>query len=78
MTDVPAEDQLRALVRQAIASARISQAEIARQLGVSTKHLSHMLTGRAALTLTWAEGILGLCGANLVISIQPDQPRSAA
>jgi hypothetical protein len=37
-----------------------------------------MLTGRATLTLTWAEGILGLCGVDLVISIQPDQPRSAA
>jgi hypothetical protein len=39
MTDLPAEDQLRALVRQALADARISQAEVARQFGVSTKHL---------------------------------------
>ncbi|WP_333758844.1 helix-turn-helix domain-containing protein [Streptomyces sp. ISBFB 2968] len=78
MTDLPADDQLRALVRQALAEARISQAEIARQLGLSTKHLSHMLTGRATLTLTWAEGILGLCGMNLQISVQPDQARSAA
>ncbi|MER7053425.1 helix-turn-helix transcriptional regulator [Streptomyces sp. NPDC000351] len=78
MTDQPADDQLRGLVRQALADAGISQAEVARQLGASTKHLSHMLTGRAHLTLTWAEGILGLCGMNLVISVQPDQTRSAA
>ncbi|MGV9588220.1 helix-turn-helix transcriptional regulator [Streptomyces tendae] len=78
MTDLPADDRLRALVRQALTEARISQAEVARQLGVSTKHLSHMLTGRAHLTLTWAEGILGLCGMNLQLAIQPDQPRSAA
>lgn len=78
MTDLPADDRLRALVRQALTDAHISQAEIARQLGVSTKHLSHMLTGRAHLTLTWAEGILGLCGMNLQLSTQADQPRSAA
>ena len=78
MTDLPADDRLRILVRQALAQARISQAEIARQLGLSTKHLSHMLTGRATLTLTWAEGILGLCGMNLQLSTQADQPRSAA
>ncbi|WP_432130578.1 helix-turn-helix domain-containing protein [Streptomyces tendae] len=78
MTDLPADDRLRVLVRQALTDARISQAEVARQLGVSTKHLSHMLTGRAHLTLTWAEGILGLCGMNLQISTQADQPKEAA
>lgn len=78
MTDLPADDRLRALVRQALTDARISQAEVARQLGVSTKHLSHMLTGRAHLTLTWAEGILGLCGMNLQLAVKPDQPRSVA
>jgi hypothetical protein len=34
--------------------------------------MNQMLTGRATLTLTWAEGILGLCGQSLTIGIRPD------
>jgi hypothetical protein len=30
-------------------------------LGVSKKHLCQMLTGRAPLTLDWAEQIVALC-----------------
>lgn len=71
MTDL-AEDQLRTHVRAALEAAGISQAEACRQLGLSTKHLNQMLTGRATLTLTWAEGLLGLCGQNLVIGTRPD------
>ena len=55
MTGQPAEEQLRTHVRTALARAHISQAEAARQLGLSTKHLSQMLTGHATLTLTWAD-----------------------
>lgn len=69
-----AEDALRAQVRSALHAAGLSQAEAARQLGVSTKHLNMMLVGSATLTLTWAEGLLGLCGQILVISVQPDEP----
>ena len=74
MTDQPAEDQLRTHVRAALAAANLSQAEIARQLGLSTKHLNMMLTGKSPLSLTWAEGILGLCGHSLVIGTRPDNP----
>jgi transcriptional regulator with XRE-family HTH domain len=72
MTDDLAEDQLRAHVRAALEAAGLSQAEVARQLGLSYKHMSQMLTGHATLTLTWAEGILGLCGQSLVIGTRPD------
>jgi transcriptional regulator with XRE-family HTH domain len=78
MSDVPAEEQLRAHVRAALEAAGLSQAEAARQLGLSYKHMSQMLTGSATLTLTWAEGILGLCGQSLVIGTRPDDPRSNA
>lgn len=78
MNDQPAEEQLRTHTRAALEAAGISQAEIARQLGVSTKHLCQMLTGRAPLSLTWAEGILGLCGHTLVIGIRPDDDQDAA
>lgn len=70
MTGQPERD-LRAQVRGALAAARISQAEAARQLGLSTKHMSHMLTGRATLTLAWADRILTLCGMSLAVVAVP-------
>jgi hypothetical protein len=78
VTTPPAEDQLRAHVRAALEAAGLSQAEASRQLGCTTKHMSMMLTGRATLTLTWAEGILGLCGHSLVIGTRPDDPKDPA
>ncbi len=56
-----AEESLRRQVRAALEAARMSQAEAARELGVSTKHLCQMLTGRAPLSLEWAERIVALC-----------------
>lgn len=61
------QDSLRAQVRSALDGAGLSQAEAARRLGISTKHMSQMLTGRAVLTLMWAEKILALCGQRLEI-----------
>lgn len=61
------QDSLRAQVRSALDEAGLSQAEAARRLGISTKHMSQMLTGRAVLTLMWAEKILALCGQRLEI-----------
>jgi plasmid maintenance system antidote protein VapI len=55
------EESLRKQVRAALASSRISQAAVARELGVSTKHLCQMLTGRAPLSLEWAEQIVEVC-----------------
>lgn len=45
-----AERNLRTQVRAALDTAGISQAEACRQLGISTKHLNQMLTGKATLT----------------------------
>lgn len=67
MSGPSAEEQLRTQVRGALADANISQAEASRQLGLSTKHMCHMLTGKATLTLDWAEKILALCGQGLLI-----------
>lgn len=61
------QDSLRAQVRTALDEAGISQAEAARRIGLSTKHMSQMLTGKATLTLGWAEKILALCGQRLEI-----------
>lgn len=72
MNEESAEERLRAQVRHVLAKAGISQAEVARQIGCSTKHLNMMLTGSATLTLVWAEGILGLAGHTLVITTRKD------
>ncbi len=62
-----AERNLRTQVRAALDTAGISQAEACRQLGISTKHLNQMLTGKATLTLDWAERIVELCDMRLVV-----------
>jgi plasmid maintenance system antidote protein VapI len=70
-------DELPGLIRAALDDAGISQAEACRQLGLSTKHMCHMLTGAAHLSLAWAERILALCGWRLVIALEtlPKEPR---
>lgn len=70
-----AEDVLRALVRTALRNAGLSQAQAARDLDVSTKHLCQMLTGRATLTLPWAEDLLDLCGQRLTLDATPINSR---
>ena len=64
-----AEDSLRKQVRASLESARISQASVSRELGVSTKHLCQMLTGRAPLSLEWAERIVALCGMRVEVVV---------
>lgn len=70
-TSAMAEDVLRALTWAALRNAGLSQAEAARRLDVSTKHLCQMLTGRAVLTLAWSEALLGLCGQRLTLDTAP-------
>ena len=62
-------DQVRAVVK----ASGLKQTWMAERLGVGEKHLSQLLTGRAVLTLEWAERILGLCGMDLEVSIRPRQ-----
>lgn len=69
---VTAEDDLRALVRASLAAGRLSQAQASRDVGLSTKYMSQMLTGRAPLTLDWAEKILARCGKRVVVTTRPD------
>lgn len=75
MTTTPptrAENDLRTQVAAALMSHGISQAEAARRLSLSNKHLNQMLTGRAPLPLHWAERILGLTGMRIVIGLRLD------
>lgn len=63
MADLAA--RLRADLRAAIADAGVNQAFVARALGVTQKHVSHMLTGRAAISVERAEQIALVCGRSL-------------
>lgn len=60
-------DRLRGEVRFCLDGARISQVEAARTLGISTKHLSQMLTGKAPMSADWAEKITQLCDRELIV-----------
>ncbi|MCX4911862.1 hypothetical protein [Streptomyces sp. NBC_00878] len=60
-------ESLRAEVRRAFEKSGRSQASVARELQVSTKHLNQMLMGRSVLTLWWAARILRTCGMRLVV-----------
>lgn len=69
----PGEDEerlmaaLRTQVRASLERSGRSQASVARELQVSTKHLNMMLTGKSKLTLWWAARILRVCGMRLVV-----------
>jgi transcriptional regulator with XRE-family HTH domain len=66
----PTQDQLRRVVKQALEDEGLAQAEVCRRLGLSTKHLNCMLQGKSHFTLAWADRILELCGARLVLTLQ--------
>lgn len=65
------QDSLRQLLVGELRSARLSQAEAARRLGLSAKHLNQMLTGRAPLSVEWADQIADLCGRDLLAASRP-------
>lgn len=72
-----APETLRSQVRTALGASPVSQAEAARRLGLSAKHMNQMLTGKAPLTLAWAEKILSLCGRKVEIRVVPTEEEEA-
>lgn len=56
---MPLVDDLREGVRAALAETHTSQAELARRLGITEKHVSQVLTGRAGLSPDLADAMLG-------------------
>jgi plasmid maintenance system antidote protein VapI len=63
------EERLRNDIRHAIIQSGAVQADLAAELGITEKHLSHMLTGRAQFTLAWADRIAALCGRQVVVLV---------
>jgi plasmid maintenance system antidote protein VapI len=60
-------DAMRDELRACIARAGISQAEVSRHLGITTKHMSQMLTGKAPISLDMAQDIAVVCGREIRI-----------
>lgn len=61
------QTSLRELLANELWAANLSQAEVARRLGITAKHMSQMLTGRAPLSLAWADDIAAECGREIVV-----------
>ncbi|MCP2339193.1 helix-turn-helix domain-containing protein [Actinomadura rupiterrae] len=60
-------------LQDAITAAGRAQITVAEEIGVSQKHLSQMLIGKAHLSLKWAEKIAEACGRALVVAVvDPD------
>ncbi|MFD5848351.1 helix-turn-helix domain-containing protein [Streptomyces chartreusis] len=66
-----AQERLLQQVQMAVKGAGLKRRWIAERLHVSDKHLSQLLTGRASMTLNWAEQILRVCGLELVVKVRP-------
>lgn len=73
-----AADDLRNQVRNAVHTSGRAQITLAADLGISEKHLSQMLTGRARLTIEWAEKILRACDGDLHITVLPSTLQAPA
>ena len=58
-------------VQKAVRESGLKQKWIAAHLHTGEKHLSHLLNGRASMTLEWAERILDLCGMELTVTVRP-------
>lgn len=68
---LPEHKPLRDNIRRCVNESGLTQVSIAAHLGISEKHLSHMLLGKASMTLEWAARIADVCGYELIITITP-------
>ena len=63
-------DDVRGEVLVALHSTRTSQAELARRLHLSNKHVNQTLLGRAGLSLDLAERMMGVLGYRLTVRVE--------
>lgn len=66
-----ASEILRESVCELIAQSGLKQIFIAHRIGITEKHLSHLLTGKVAMTINWAEKIVDVCRKPLRIDLEP-------
>ncbi len=65
------ENDVRTAIRAALADAGMTQAELARRIRMSQKHVSQVLTGKAGLSLGMADKMLAAIGSRLKMSVEP-------
>jgi transcriptional regulator with XRE-family HTH domain len=68
VSDEELMSRLRFELRRCILGAGMSQAAVARQLGITQKHMSALLTGRSEMSFPWARRIAEVCGYELSIA----------
>jgi transcriptional regulator with XRE-family HTH domain len=76
MTDAWAPQ--RAAMRQALREAELNQVEVAQRLGVTQKHISHVLNGKTAGSLELWAALAGLVGMEWTLAPpEPSKPEDA-
>jgi hypothetical protein len=73
--EIPAEIRLLTAVRAAVDESGIRHVHLSRTLGLTTKHLSSLLTGKTPLSIGWADRIATACGLSLDIRVGGDGER---
>lgn len=63
-------DGVRSAIGGALAETATTQAMLARRLGVTQKHVSEVLTGRAGLSMDLADAMLAAMGRRVVVAVE--------
>ncbi|MEU6725510.1 helix-turn-helix domain-containing protein [Nonomuraea wenchangensis] len=69
------QSAVRAEVAKCITMSGMSQAQVARTVGITPKHMSQVLTGKAGLSAELAGRIAEACGRDLVIRSRRSQQK---
>jgi plasmid maintenance system antidote protein VapI len=64
-----AERQVRDAIRQALFESDTTQSQLAATVGVTQKHISQVLSGKAGLSFDFAEKLLAALGRRLEVSV---------
>jgi plasmid maintenance system antidote protein VapI len=74
---VTAEERFVELVHMAQGLACVRQYELAERIGVSPKHMNHLLKGKVRMTISQAERIADVLGYDLEVRFVLRPPRKA-
>lgn len=66
-------ETLRALILAELTEQKVTQTELARRIGRSTKHVSQTLTGKVTLSASLADSMLRALGRKAVVTVEDDR-----
>ena len=64
---------MRDLIREELKLQGLTQQQLAKRLGYTQKHLSHIINGHTRLTVDMADRILGALGRIMVVTSVPNR-----